>query len=359
MTVPVVLYAVVATLVSLFFTVRIVRSLVVGRKCRRKELLSGKSLIYGSDPMCEIGVSLLCGGVVDLNYVERLLSLDYVRYEVVVTADGERDELFGALLKKYSMIRVNLPHIDYTLQASTRQLFRSRQRRYRRLVVVDSAASDLFQQLNCGLAVCSFDRVVPLENGCMPRPESLRTMVAELHENGTNAHYAVCGFCAPRGSAAMRALGLLANLARTSRDRVAMLDRDSVVDTGGFCRTRHLTADTLCRITEFYGSRTLIINDVLADGCQRVRYSVAPLAFGIAGVLLLILSSLYGGDVFETAVLAFAVLLCCGFAAGALCTLAEPEISFKERILTTFALPFWYMKSRLSVIKFLQNENYD
>lgn len=194
-----------------------VRTLAALRKGRMLTSCHG----YGSEAMSHTGVSVVVSGVRSEREIERRLSSEYWRYEVIVVLDSSFDEqLLHRLCHKYALIRVHFPTVDDLPIEGTPRLYRSRQRRYRRLVVVDRLHRSRADDWNCGVAVASFDRIVPLESDRFLLPDVLPRWVMELHESGEHRNKVLAAQVAP--------------FHLFDRRRVAMFARSAVIAEGGF-----------------------------------------------------------------------------------------------------------------------------
>lgn len=205
------------------------RRVVLWRDTHSRRLAALWSL-SGSDPLAEPGVSV----VADFDTtrrIEALMSLDYLRYEVVVVGDVERRAELRELVGRYAMIDVGSPVVEPHLQRSSRRLYRSRESRFRRLVVVDTVAPTSAERFDCGLAVRTYDHVLPLHKGVWLRADALRTMVWRMVEQGP-----ATGVIAPL-LMSEGACGRAAELWQFVGARVAqvtLVDGDSVSSLGGF-----------------------------------------------------------------------------------------------------------------------------
>ena len=137
--------------------------------------------------------------------VENLLSVTYERYEAIVMIDATlQPELFAALVARYRMVRVNPPD---TTQNSTngrenrltshpntlkrrndypkiRSLYRSAERRYRRLVVVEiSADANPYSALNGVLSIASHNFVICIGSGVYIRSQAIHSIAISLSDS--------------------------------------------------------------------------------------------------------------------------------------------------------------------------------
>lgn len=146
---------------------------------RRRLLMHGRGAFRcaaADEPAAGTGISVLCSGCDGTEQVEQLLGTEYVRYEVVLALDATAcPELFGAIAARYRMIRVNSACCD-----TIRGLYRSRQRGYRRLVIVDRRGGTPSDDFDAAAAVAAHDYLLPLPPGCRMRPDAAERLATEL-----------------------------------------------------------------------------------------------------------------------------------------------------------------------------------
>ncbi len=145
----------------------------------RKTRLAGSLVGLRSEAPDSIGVSVLCSDLESISQIGRLLSVEYGRYEVVAVVDSlNAVELFHHIVAHYRMIETawNPPQGS---KSRIRGVWRSRSRRFRRLVLVESpAVSSEAQQ--CAAEVASHEFFIPLPAYVQPYPGAVERLVAEV-----------------------------------------------------------------------------------------------------------------------------------------------------------------------------------
>ena len=110
-----------------------------------------------------VGCSAICSGVRGIDRIEELLGQEYDRYEVIITIDAEQyPEEFRAIISHYRMIRVNCSRSEELPSAAIRNLYRSRQRSFRRLILLDKPHSDIYGDLDAAAIVASYNYLLPV-----------------------------------------------------------------------------------------------------------------------------------------------------------------------------------------------------
>ena len=160
-----------------------------------------------------VGCSAICSGVRSIARIEELLGQEYDRYEVVITIDAELyPEEFSAIISHYRMIRVNCTHSEELPSATIRTLYRSRQRSFRRLILLDKPHSDIYGDFDAATTVASYNYLLPIgptTHLCDRAIESVAITLSEQH---------------------FQNIGLL----RSATTDTFLFSRDAIINNGGF-----------------------------------------------------------------------------------------------------------------------------
>ena len=131
-----------------------------------------------------MGISAVCSGITDEKQIENLLSVEYARYEVVLVLDAQRDtQAFRRIAARYQLIGVNCHPSEELPAAGIRGLYRSRQRCYRRLVLLDRAHGKRSDDFDAGVSVATYDYILPLRGQSRLMPRAVERLVVELSEH--------------------------------------------------------------------------------------------------------------------------------------------------------------------------------
>lgn len=154
--------AVALLVMALAAAAALLRLLRAERDCAKRQLLRS---MHGarSGPVGQIGLSLLLADGISLRRLERLLSVEYALFEVVAVLDAAREEeLFGMLVARYRLIRVGYRPTGELPVSGVQALYRSRKRRFRRLVLVDRRENGLTPPLHAAVEAAAYDFLWPL-----------------------------------------------------------------------------------------------------------------------------------------------------------------------------------------------------
>ena len=208
LTVKIVLFIVLASAAA-YCAVRAVRAF----RAESKRRLLAESYRTAVDVDDGPGISLLCGEA-DVRRLQHLLEVEYPRYEVVVTLDANDDYArFAEVVGRYGMVRVSRS-LSHELPAiGIRALYRSGDRRFRRLIVVDKLATSENDDRNAAACYASYDYLLPLPDGCMLAEDAVERLAVAVSE------------CEGRGIAVIRT---------DTGAPAALYDRETVVAAGGF-----------------------------------------------------------------------------------------------------------------------------
>ncbi len=117
-----------------------------------------------------------------IDNIRTLLSLYYNNYEVVVINDGSKDDSMEKIINAYELEKVNY-YFDYRLPCKRiRGVYKSRNRSFKKLTVIDKANGGKADALNAGLNVCRNDLVVSIDADSIMEPDALLKLVKPFME---------------------------------------------------------------------------------------------------------------------------------------------------------------------------------
>ena len=149
------------------------------QSCRR---LLAETFRTSVDAVGGTGISLLCGES-DLRRIEQLLAVEYPTYEVVVTLDANDDyERFAAIVRHYGMARVSHALSHELPTVGIRGLYRSQERRFRRLILIDKLSTVASDDLNAAACYASYEYLWPLADGCLPARDAVERLAVAVAE---------------------------------------------------------------------------------------------------------------------------------------------------------------------------------
>ena len=165
---------------------------LVARATKRQSLLTD-DVAGCCESLGFVGCSVICTGVSKMEQIEDLLSEEYDRFEVVVVMDSTlQSEAFREIVAHFRMIRVNATQTGELPSASIDALYRSRQRSFRRLILVDRRTSTTYDDLDAALSVASYGYVFPIGRNmrlCAHAIESVVIALAEPKNSGVELLY--------------------------------------------------------------------------------------------------------------------------------------------------------------------------
>ena len=174
------LLAVAATIILLeiIYTSRIIAAE------RRLQLLADRSIGCHSS-LGWVGCSVICHRATDVAQIENLLRTEYDRYEVIAIIDAEvYGELFSEIVSRYRLLELDRPKHQSDTNAKIRRLYRSGQRRYRHLVLLDIQQNvEMYDAMNCALEVASYNYVIPIKGGYHLRQHAIESIAILLSDD--------------------------------------------------------------------------------------------------------------------------------------------------------------------------------
>ena len=112
-----------------------------------------------------------------IDNIRTLLSLYYNNYEVIVVNDGSTDDSMEKMTESYELEKVNY-YFDYRLPCERiRGVYKSQNRSFKKLTVIDKVNGGKADSLNAGLNVSKNELVVSIDADSIMEPDALIKMV--------------------------------------------------------------------------------------------------------------------------------------------------------------------------------------
>jgi cellulose synthase/poly-beta-1,6-N-acetylglucosamine synthase-like glycosyltransferase len=117
-----------------------------------------------------------------IDNIRTLLSLYYNNYEVIVVNDGSKDDSLEKMMDTYELEKVNY-YFDYRIPCKRiRGVYKSRNRSFKKLTVVDKVNGGKADSLNAGLNVSKNQLVVSIDADSIMEPDALLKLVKPFME---------------------------------------------------------------------------------------------------------------------------------------------------------------------------------
>lgn len=213
---------------------------------RRRMLLYDNESAHSSEGT-SIGISVIVSGYDSRQSIQQWLSIDYARYEVVLVCDFTQQPAATELLSLYALTRVNHSATGELTYFAPRALYRSKERRYNKLIVIDRHSTTLSDDFNCGTELCSHPYVIAMNRWSMLHNDALHRLSLEIQENAGRNICAVGGFrCSPLPAQRMAVIDLLVRMITLGSGvgsisgmghyvgDTILFERESIVAAGGY-----------------------------------------------------------------------------------------------------------------------------
>jgi biofilm PGA synthesis N-glycosyltransferase PgaC len=102
-----------------------------------------------------------------IDNVKSLLSIHYSKMEVIIINDGSKDKTLERCIEAFDLERVNFAVEDRIPTKEIRDVYKSRNKAYRHLVVVDKLNGGKSDALNAGTNVSSMDYITCIDVDCV------------------------------------------------------------------------------------------------------------------------------------------------------------------------------------------------
>ncbi len=149
---------------------------VVAARRRKVDMLLRDGMLAESDDRHRVGISEVIFGRLSMEELEERLSVDYPYVELIWVVDLTRQKDAEELLSRYNTIPMDLRTCEGLPCRGVRRIYRSRSRRYKRLVIIDSESPSVADGFNCAVEAASYDLILPMESRLRPLRSVLRVL---------------------------------------------------------------------------------------------------------------------------------------------------------------------------------------
>ncbi|SFR46862.1 Glycosyltransferase, catalytic subunit of cellulose synthase and poly-beta-1,6-N-acetylglucosamine synthase [Robiginitalea myxolifaciens] len=132
-------------------------------------------------------------GMTIVENVRSLLSLQYTNYQVMVVNDGSKDDTLEKVIAAYDMEKVGWEIDPDWPCKKVRGIYKSRQRSFGKLMVVDKENGGKSDALNAGMHLSRSPYVGCIDVDCLLLPESLLHVVKSFYQRSQKRVIAVGG----------------------------------------------------------------------------------------------------------------------------------------------------------------------
>ena len=128
-----------------------------------------------------VGCSVICSGVSNLYQIEQLLTVEYSHYEVIIVLDAQNHPTqFVAIKNQYRMIKVNCEPSQELPLSGIRNLYRSRSRNFRRLILIDRQHISPYEDFDAAASVASYGYLLPIKAHSYLYPFAIESIALAL-----------------------------------------------------------------------------------------------------------------------------------------------------------------------------------
>lgn len=132
------------------------------------------------------GISLLAPayneGLTIIDNVKSLLSIMYNNFEVIIINDGSKDDTLQKLITAFDLVQVPYDVQTIVQAKPVRGVYKSRNKAYKKLVVVDKVNGGKADALNVGLNISRQDLVACIDVDCIIESDALLKMIKPFLE---------------------------------------------------------------------------------------------------------------------------------------------------------------------------------
>ena len=132
-------------------------------------------------------------GLTIVENIRSLLSLKYVNYEVMVVNDGSKDDTLQKMIEAYDLEKIDRDIDPKWPCKPIKAIYKSRQRSFSRLTVIDKVNGGKSDALNTGIRLSENKYVGCIDVDCLLLPEALLHVVKSFYQRSGKRVIAVGG----------------------------------------------------------------------------------------------------------------------------------------------------------------------
>lgn len=132
-------------------------------------------------------------GLTIVENIRSLLSLKYVNYEVMVVNDGSKDDTLAKMIEAYDLYEIAYTPDPGWLSKPIRGVYKSKQRSFDKLTVIDKENGGKSDALNTGIHLSRNQYVGCIDVDCLLLPDALLHVVKSFYQRSEKKVIAVGG----------------------------------------------------------------------------------------------------------------------------------------------------------------------
>ena len=136
------------------------------------------------------GISLIAPayneGLTIIDNVKSLMSIMYNNHDVIIINDGSKDDTLAKMIDAFDLVLVNFDNQYLIPTKNVRGIYKSKNRAFKKLMVVDKDNGGKADALNVGLNVSRKELVACIDVDCIIEPDALLKMVKPFLEGGNS-----------------------------------------------------------------------------------------------------------------------------------------------------------------------------
>jgi poly-beta-1,6-N-acetyl-D-glucosamine synthase len=171
-------------LVAFYLTLAVISIFEMRKYMKQNYFVDYKYIL--SSPFAP-GISLVAPayneGLTIIDNVKSLLSIMYNSFEVIVVNDGSKDDTLGRMIAAFDLVRVDFDFQYRIPTKKVRGIYKSRNKAFKKLVVVDKDNGGKADALNVGLNISKKELVACIDVDCIIEPDALLKMVKPFMED--------------------------------------------------------------------------------------------------------------------------------------------------------------------------------
>lgn len=119
--------------------------------------------------------------------IKCLLSLQYIDYDIIIVNDGSKDNTLNKIIDYFKLVKANTAYVKQIECANIRGIYKSKNKAYGNLIVIDKENGGKADALNAGINVSQKDLFLAIDVDCIIESDAILKMVKPFIENSKYA----------------------------------------------------------------------------------------------------------------------------------------------------------------------------
>ncbi|NTW32169.1 MAG: glycosyltransferase family 2 protein [Bacteroidetes bacterium] len=168
---------------SAYFIMSVISAFEIYRYMKKNSFIDYSTIISSPlSPSISIIAPAYNEGKTIIENIRSLLSIHYNNFEVIIINDGSKDDSMEKIITHYELEKINVPYNSFIETKPVRGIYKSKNKAYNKLVVIDKENGGKSDSLNAGINLCDKKYFAAVDVDCILEEDALLKMIKPFLE---------------------------------------------------------------------------------------------------------------------------------------------------------------------------------